>query len=157
MMCRLTENGQVVNEIGILRERTMATCVLIDCRDGMATRQTVILSADHLRETLALYADREPAIVRLEGMAGLLARIGFGGSVGVVLVTGVGGRRDEQIAAASTPHTQEAAAFQYLGEQVQFAPKHLLPAAVVVDIVIYLYRTRELPSWVHWEKRNAVK
>jgi hypothetical protein len=155
MICCLTEHGQA-QDIGIRGEQIMTTCVLIDCCDGMATRQTIILSADHLRETLALYGDRVPGMLRLEGMAGLLVRIGIGGPLGVVLVTGVGGRRDEQIAVASTQHTQDAAVFQYLGAQVPFLPQHLLPAAVVVDIVVYLYRTRELPSWVLWEKRDAV-
>ena len=156
MMCCLTVEGQAVESIDILREPTMTTCVLIDCCDGMAMRQTVILSADHLRETLALYPDREPGILRLEGMAGLLLRIGFGGPVGVVLVAGTGGTKDEQVAVAPAQHTQEAVAFRYLGEQLPFAPKYLLPAAVVVDIVVYLYRTRELPSWVQWQKRDAV-
>jgi hypothetical protein len=155
MMCCLTEHGRA-RDIGIRRERTMTTCVLIDCCDGMAMRQTIVLSADHLRETLAQYADREPGILRLEGMAGLLVRIGLGGPVGVVLVTGVGGTRDEHVAAAPTQHTQEAVAFRYLGEPVSFSPKYLLPATAVADIAVYLYRTRDLPSWVQWEKRDAV-
>jgi hypothetical protein len=112
------------------------TCVLIDCCDGLATRQTIVLSADHLRETLAGYADREPGVLRLEGLAGMLVRIGCGGPVGVVLVTGGGATKDEQIAVAPTQHTQGAVAFRYLGEQVPFAPQLLLPAAAAVDIVV---------------------
>jgi hypothetical protein len=131
----------------------MTTCALIDCRDGGLARQTIILSADHLRESLELYADDEPAILRLEGMAGLLLRIGVGGPVGVVLVAGATTAKDEHVALASTQHAQDAVAFRYLGQEVTCARRYLLPAAVVVDVVLYLYRTRELPGWVHWEKR----
>ena len=63
--------------------------------------------------------------------------------------------RLSQFALASTEHTQDTVCFRYVGELSPFPPKYLLPTAAVIDIVAYIYRTRELPTWVQWEQRLA--
>jgi len=132
----------------------MTTCVLTDCGEIALTRQTVILSAEHLREVLASYGDQDPRILHLEGISGLLVRIGIGGTFGAVHVTGRAGLKESRFATASMEHTGDQAAFGYLGEAWHVPPRYLLPAAAVMDIVAFIYRTRDLPGWVTWARRG---
>jgi hypothetical protein len=122
-------------------------------RDG--TEISPIVSEEQLAQLLRNYAQKEPRILIIANPNGGRAFVGIGGELAAVSYYPTQDRRVCVTARPKETYTKQIHDFRAVGEWTPFYAEYMMPFEKVIQIIIDLYRTGELPVWITWKQTGV--